>query len=134
MKKILFVLLISLLAFSLAACGGTDKNNVMKPKEETTGAQKQIGRSIDSVAKALDLGTGEEIACDDVGASEGWEFKNGAVRIYRFEENTDAYNKAKKNEFGFVNFDAFNDGFGLSFVKDRDQNLLSEFGKLHFKD
>ncbi len=138
MKKILSILLISLLAFSATSCGNKDNNNVENSanevQNESTSNEERIDRSIDSIAAKLNLGTGKDISYDTLGAIGGKEFKNGTVKIYHFKKDTDAYKKAEKNEIETLESDAFNEGFVLCFTKDKDKKLISAFKDLRFKN
>lgn len=138
MRKVLSVLLISLLAFSVTSCGNKDNsdmtNTANEVQNESNSNEDRIDRSIDSIAEKLNLGTGKEITYETLDALGGKEFKNGTVRIYHFKKDTEAYKKAEKNEIDSLKIDAFNEGFALCFTKDKDEKLLSSFKALRFNN
>lgn len=93
MKKIITILLSMVLLLAFTACGGgSDSSSSDKSKE--TEAPK-IEKNIDAAAEALGLTGGEETMYAMIGATAGKEYNDGAVELYQFEEDSDAYETVK---------------------------------------
>ena len=95
MKKIITILLSMVLLLAFTACGGSDSSSSDKSKE--TEAPK-IEKNIDAAAEALGLTGGEETMYAMIGATAGKEYNDGAVELYQFEEDSDAYKEIESSD------------------------------------
>lgn len=132
MKKIITILLSMVLLLVFTACGGSDSSSSDKSKE--TEAPK-IEKNIDAAAEALGLTGGEETMYAMIGATAGKEYNDGAVELYQFEEDSDAYKEIKSSDsVSGIPVAAHKDGIALIFANDEtDQAILDAFNQLQFK-
>ena len=132
MKKVLALVMAAALALSLVACGGSDSSSSDKSKE--TEAPK-IEKNIDAAAEALGLTGGEETMYAMIGATAGKEYNDGAVELYQFEEDSDAYKEIESSDsVSGIPVAAHKDGIALIFANNEtDQAILDAFNQLQFK-
>ena len=132
MKKIITILLSMVLLLVFTACGGSDSSSSDKSKE--TEAPK-IEKNIDAAAEALGLTGGEETMYAMIGATAGKESNDGAVELYQFEEDSDAYKEIESSDsVSGIPVAAHKDGIALIFANDEtDQAILDAFNQLQFK-
>ena len=113
MKKIITILLSMVLLLVFTACGGSDSSSSDKSKE--TEAPK-IEKNIDAAAEALGLTGGEETMYAMIGATAGKEYNDGAVELYQFEEDSDAYKEIESSDsVSGIPVAAHKDGIALIF-------------------
>lgn len=132
MKKIITILLSMVLLLAFTACGGSDSSSSDKSKE--TEAPK-IEKNIDAAAEALGLTGGEETMYAMIGATAGKEYNDGAVELYQFEEDSDAYKEIESSDsVSSIPVAAHKDGIALIFANNEtDQTILDAFNQLQFK-
>lgn len=132
MKKIITILLSMVLLLVFTACGGSDSSSSDKSKE--TEAPK-IEKNIDAAAEALGLTGGEETMYAMIGATAGKEYNDGAVELYQFEEDSNAYKEIESSDsVSGIPVAAHKDGIALIFANDEtDQAILDAFNQLQFK-
>ena len=132
MKKIITILLSMVLLLVFTACGGSDSSSSDKSKE--TEAPK-IEKNIAAAAEALGLTGGEETMYAMIGATAGKEYNDGAVELYQFEEDSDAYKEIESSDsVSGIPVAAHKDGIALIFANDEtDQAILDAFNQLQFK-
>lgn len=135
MKKIITILLSMVLLLAFTACGGgsgSDSSSSDKSKE--TEAPK-IEKNIDAAAEALGLTGGEETMYAMIGATAGKEYNDGAVELYQFEEDSDAYKEIESSgSVSGIPVAAHKDGIALIFANNEtDQAILDAFNQLQFK-
>ena len=132
MKKIITILLSMVLLLVFTACGGSDSSSSDKSKE--TEAPK-IEKNIDAAAEALGLTGGEETMYAMIGATAGKEYNDGAVELYQFEEDSDAYKEIESSDsVSGIPVAAHKDGIALIFANDEtEQAILDAFNQLQFK-
>ena len=132
MKKIITILLSMVLLLAFTACGGSDSSSSDKSKE--TEAPK-IEKNIDAAAEALGLTGGEETMYTMIGATAGKEYNDGAVELYQFEEDSDAYKEIEYSDsVSGIPVAAYKDGIALIFANNEtDQAILDAFNQLQFK-
>ena len=132
MKKIITILLSMVLLLVFTACGGSDSSSSDKSKE--TEAPK-IEKNIDAAAEALGLTGGEETMYAMIGATAGKEYNDGAVELYQFEEDSDAYKEIESSDsVSGIPVAAHKDGIALIFANNEtDQVILDAFNQLQFQ-
>ena len=133
MKKIITILLSMVLLLAFTACGGgSDSSSSDKSKE--TEAPK-IEKNIDAAAEALGLTGGEETMYAMIGATARKEYNDGAVELYQFEEDSDAYKEIESSDsVSGIPVAAHKDGIALIFANNEtDQAILDAFNQLQFK-
>ena len=130
MKKIITILLSMVLLLAFTAC--SDSSSSDKSKE--TEAPK-IEKNIDAAAEALGLTGGEETMYAMIGATAGKEYNDGAVELYQFEEDSDAYKEIESSDsVSGIPVAAHKDGIALIFANNEtDQAILDAFNQLQFK-
>jgi len=126
MKKLLTVMLALVLCFGLAACGSEKASN---KKEEV-----KIEKTIDSIAKELDLKDASFSAFQMIDAKDGKKFEKQMVEVYIFENHAKA-EQAVKEMSEIVNFKAvINDTVVLFVDAEYDgSQLIEKFKNLKFK-
>ena len=121
MKKIITILLSMVLLLAFTACGGgSDSSSSDKSK---------------AAAEALGLTGGEETMYAMIGATAGKEYNDGAVELYQFEEDSDAYKEIESSDsVSGIPVAAHKDGIALIFANNEtDQAILDAFNQLQFK-
>lgn len=126
MKKIITILLSLVLLLASSRGGGGDSSSSDKSKE--TEAPK-IEKNIDAAAEALGLTGGEETMYAMIGATAGKEYNDGAVELYQFEEDSDAYKEIESSDsVSGIPVAAHKDGIALIFANNEtDQAILDAF-------
>ena len=132
MKKIITILLSMVLLLAFTACGGSDSSSSDKSKESEA---PKIEKNIDAAAEALGLTEGEETMYAMIGATAGKEYNDGAVELYQFEEDSDAYKEIESSDsVSGIPVAAHKDGIALIFANNEtDQAILDAFNQLQFK-
>lgn len=134
MKKLLVLLLTLVLCFGMAACGadddkadkGSENGTTTKTEEPEV---KKIDKSVDAVARELELGESTEAPYQRIGAESGKKYKDGTVELYLFDEASDEY-KAIAGGSGAIQAAAANSGM---IILTDDTALADEFKKIKFK-
>ena len=125
MKKIITILLSMVLLLVFTACGGSDSSSSDKSKE--TEAPK-IEKNIDAAAEALGLTGGEETMYAMIGATAGKEYNDGAVELYQFEEDSDAYKEIESSDsVSGIPVAAHKDGIALIFANNETDQVIISF-------
>lgn len=133
MKKIITILLSMVLLLAFTACGGSSDSSSSDKSKETEAPK--IEKNIDAAAEALGLTGGEETMYAMIGATAGKEYNDGAVELYQFEEDSDAYKEIESSDsVSGIPVAAYKDGIALIFANNEtDQAILDAFNQLQFK-
>ena len=129
MKKVLILCLIVVFAVALTACGSNKAAEEDTPDTDTV----KIEKNIDAVAEALGLSGKSETYYEMIGADDGAEFNDGAIEIYQYDPESEAYKNIEKGQ-GEIEAAACNSGF-IVVVPDGtepDKKIIDAFNNLAF--
>lgn len=110
-KKIIAMLLSSLLVFALVGCGSSDKDNVNKDNIQLT--EEVSKNKLDGFKEALkdkgyEVGDNEVVAYEIIGATNGYKFKvdGELIEIYEYDSSKltdDGKGKLEEAKNGSIN-------------------------------
>lgn len=148
-KKVVFVAVVALLAFSMQSCGtenNSNSNNTAEPtssvaqvqKNEVNSQQTEESDGFEKFESALDdAGYAYEVtvtAAEMVGAERGqrYTFDFGTVELYRFPEGSEALEKGEVELEGFGAFPIeVNDIYGAIIdVTENEEEITEMFNAL----
>lgn len=137
MKKILVLLLASLVCFSAVSCGeksSSNGNNADSSGSYTVSDENKTEKNIDAVAKKLGLTGGSDTLFSMIGATDGKEYNDGDVELYQFDEKSEAYKNIISGN-GYLKATAYKDGIVLIVPASAqaDPELIEAFNALEFK-
>ena len=133
MKKIIVMVVVFI--FMLTGCGGNQNassSNV--PEKESVEEPIGIDHTIDAVAEHLELSNKAEVYYNIIEAEDGAEYNDGAIELYMFSVDSDAYKKIINGK-GAIKAEAYNDGFVLVVPEgtEADKVLIDKFKEISFK-
>lgn len=133
MKKLIAALILVFLIAAMVSCGpgNSDSGSANSGGEDSS----KIERNIDATAQALGLSAGEETYYQMIGANEGREYNDGAIELYRFDENSEEYKEIENSgEVAGTEVAAYKDGIVMIFVGiEQDQEIIDSFNELEYK-
>lgn len=137
-KKLLALLLIGCMAFSVAACGGDE--NSSGSDEATQEEVKTTEKTLDAISKELGLTKTTDKAAEMIGAAEGAGYEmdgyDGGIELYIYEDtDSDMYKDITSGEDELFSAAGVNDGVVLLFSMGDEPNedLVERFEALNLE-